>query len=73
MQVKGDLQILPELVSEVRIDFQDLEQGLSWDTVQVTVRDGVHVCIGTSRFIVKVNQFPKDVVLSCRKDEMLQR
>lgn len=43
-QIKSDLQVAPEVIRELWIHFQDLQDIISVDFVQVTVRQCSHIC-----------------------------
>lgn len=62
-QVKSYLQVPPEVVCKTRVHIQDLQQVVSQDAVQVTVGDGVHVCVRFSWLIIQVYGLPEDVIL----------
>lgn len=62
-QVKSYLQVPPEVVCKTGVHIQDLQQVVSLDAVQVTVGDGVHICIRFSWLIIQVYGLPEDVIL----------
>lgn len=66
-QVECDLQVGPELVSEVRIHVHHLQQVLSLDLVKVAVGQSPDVRAGFAWPPIKTDGFTKDIVLPYRQ------
>lgn len=63
-EVEGELQVVKEVVGELRVHVYHLQQILSLDGAQVTVTQGSDVSVGLPRLGVEVDHLAEDVVLS---------
>lgn len=66
-QVKGDLQIAPEVIWELWIHVQYLQNILSVDLVQVTVGKSSDISVRLAWSGIQINGLPKYIIFSCRK------
>lgn len=62
-EVEGDLQVAPEVFTELWIHVQDLLHVLPQDLVEVTVGQCSHVGIGLAWSSVEVDGLTKDIIL----------
>lgn len=64
-EIEGELQVVEEIVSKLRVHIDHLQQIFPLDGAQVAVAQRSHVSVGLPGLGVQMDHFAEDVVLPC--------
>lgn len=63
-EVEGDLEVLGELLGELRVHLEDVQQVVAVDLMQVAVRQRTHAARGLADRRVQAHVLPEHIVLT---------